>query len=118
MYLSIYERILLSQSIGYELDTIETILSNNTSRHELTPENIAHFENGKRVLSAVLQQINTNFFAVDFDDEQLYHLRYAVALQLEALMDALLADEPMSPDEYEILSDAVNTLLLFYQRFQ
>ena len=118
MYLSIYERALLSQSIGYELDTIETILSNSTSARELTPENIAHFEHGKLVLSAALQQINTNFFSVIFDDEQLYHIRYAVALHLKALMDALRADEPMSPDEYETLSDAVNTLLLFYQRFQ
>lgn len=117
MFLSAYEKTLLNKTISMEIDTIKSILVDNSSTGKLPQESIAHFENGLYILSNVLQHID-NYYIVEFDEEQSYHIRYAIALHLRTLMDALRSDELMTDEIYEVFSDAVNTLLILYKRLQ
>ena len=117
MFLSNYERDLLSLTVSMEMDTIESILTKNEMANELPEESITRFENGLLVLSITLRKINT-YHIVEFDEEQSYHIRHAIALHLRALMEALLSDEPMTDEDCNALSDAVNTLLFLHKRLQ
>ncbi|MBE5952232.1 MAG: hypothetical protein E7260_11745 [Lachnospiraceae bacterium] len=114
MILNDYEEMLLKHAARLEITTITSILANKNKYPETS---VAKFENGLHVLTSALQRID-DCLVVEFDDEESYHLRYAIALRLRALMDGLLSDELMTDEHYDMFESEVNTLLKLYKILQ
>ena len=114
MYLQENEKNILIHAICLEMNSLTTILA---EKNNCPSESIARFENRLNVLTSALQQLN-DFIIIEFDEIQSYHIRYAIALRLTALMDGLLSDELMTDIYFDLFKDEVYTLLNLYKRLQ